>query len=179
MASIFHITPISVLDTHAIFDIALTKSYVSILGLLASGRAFYKKVADIDSENLEEIFYLTNSIDEPWTKQSRRVKSFFESCRSTSVGDIVEVHGKFFLVCAFGFKVCPFDFHLHAKAFAALDDLKKDGADFLERKLTPLQISAHLIRHINHPNVVVAETLEEHVEMWVLAQRFRSIESHK
>jgi hypothetical protein len=48
----------------------------------------YQEVAHVEADNIENVFRLTNHVDEDWTEGPAitRVKS---PCRSTSVGDIV------------------------------------------------------------------------------------------
>jgi len=48
----------------------------------------YQKVAEVECENLEEVFRVTNHIDRSWT-ENPEVKWHAEQVRSTSVGDIV------------------------------------------------------------------------------------------
>jgi hypothetical protein len=56
----------------------------------------YAMVAEVEASNLEEVFELTNHIDHDWTT-NRSVKVIGDKHRSTSVGDIVEVNGHFWL----------------------------------------------------------------------------------
>lgn len=50
----------------------------------------YSLVATVDSENLDKVFTLTNTIDHPWWNNEGVTKEFVgEGCRSTSVGDVV------------------------------------------------------------------------------------------
>tara|TARA_R110001583_G_scaffold12153_3_gene54096 strand:- start:885 stop:1241 length:357 start_codon:yes stop_codon:yes gene_type:complete len=59
----------------------------------------YKKVAVVDSNDFEETFRLMNL----WNQKSRVLKLDRE-CASLSVGDVLEMDGKFFLVDKFGYK---------------------------------------------------------------------------
>jgi len=49
----------------------------------------YSKVAAVRACNLEEIFRLTNHIEQDWTENDEIEWSRDSDCRSTSVGDIV------------------------------------------------------------------------------------------
>ena len=63
----------------------------------------YKKVAEVDSNDLEKVFELTNSIDNYWG-ENEGVKLITAENRSTSVGDIVELDGKVHVVASMGYK---------------------------------------------------------------------------
>ncbi len=63
----------------------------------------YKKVAEVDSNDLEQVFELTNSIDRYWG-ENKGVKLIIQENRSTSVGDIVEMDGKVHVVASLGYK---------------------------------------------------------------------------
>ena len=62
-------------------------------------------VAEVDSENLEEIFELTNHIDHSWTQNKKVTVVAKNPVRSTSVGDLVFVNGKYFVCEATGWSV--------------------------------------------------------------------------
>ena len=67
-----------------------------------------KKVAEVNTDNLEEAFQFTNSIECLWTENfadGRLGTAFVEKCRSTSVGDVMEWNGDFIRVDDFGFKM--------------------------------------------------------------------------
>jgi len=62
-----------------------------------------KKVAEVDTEDLNTAYYLTNNIDDNWTQNpSLKVKG--DSYRSTSVGDVLFKDGKYYTVEVLGFK---------------------------------------------------------------------------
>ena len=69
----------------------------------------YELVADIlEVTDLEEAFHLTNSIRRLWWKDARVTPRFAGhscsgGCRSTSVGDLMQVGEEFHVVCAVGF----------------------------------------------------------------------------
>ena len=62
----------------------------------------YELVATVESEDLGEVFRLTNHIDCEWWLNDG-VYTHKQS-RSTSVGDVVEISGKFFLCEMMGWK---------------------------------------------------------------------------
>ena len=49
----------------------------------------YKKVAIVECNDLEDVFRLTNHIDEDWTTNPEIIETFGDRFRSTSVGDVV------------------------------------------------------------------------------------------
>ena len=58
-------------------------------------------VAEVSTDSLADAFHLTNSIEAHWSV-NQSVKALLVS-RSTSVGDVLEQDGKFFVVASFGF----------------------------------------------------------------------------
>lgn len=48
----------------------------------------YALVAEVDTFNVGQAFALTNNIEQDWTL-NQGVRAFVESCRSTSVGDVI------------------------------------------------------------------------------------------
>ena len=64
--------------------------------------AEYTKIAEVETDSLEEAFKLTNSTDKPWY-ENEKVK-VIEKSRSTSVGDMMKKKGKKFSVDIFGFR---------------------------------------------------------------------------
>ena len=62
-----------------------------------------EKVAEIASNDLDNAFELTNHIDHDWT-ENEGVTPLVSKPRSTSVGDVMEIEGKFLLVDSYGFK---------------------------------------------------------------------------
>jgi hypothetical protein len=62
-------------------------------------------VAEVDSESLEEIFELTNHINHSWTQNKKVTVVTRNSVRSTSVGDLVLINGKYFVCEATGWSV--------------------------------------------------------------------------
>lgn len=64
----------------------------------------YRLVAQIDIDDKEKAFELTNHIDGPWTSNDG-VKVMAEKVRSTSVGDVmIKNSSEYFYVAPFGFK---------------------------------------------------------------------------
>lgn len=62
----------------------------------------YEKVAEVETKDLTDVFRLTNHIHDVWGK-NEEVKLIKES-RSTSVGDVVKMDGKFYLCDVAGWK---------------------------------------------------------------------------
>lgn len=61
------------------------------------------KVAEVDSNDREKAFELTNHTDHDWTR-NKEVTPLVSNPRSTSVGDVFEIDGKFFMVASRGYK---------------------------------------------------------------------------
>jgi len=60
----------------------------------------YKKVAIVESENIDDVFRITNHIDRDWT-ENEEVEWFLEGGqRSTSVGDVAENEAGVRFYCA-------------------------------------------------------------------------------
>lgn len=53
----------------------------------------YNLVAKVDCTDVEDAFFLTQNIDKPWTENQRIRSTYGQRFRSTSVGDVVVVHG--------------------------------------------------------------------------------------
>lgn len=66
----------------------------------------YKKVAEVESEDLEKAFELTNHIDKEW-QSNKEVTAFSNKARSTSVGDLCVKNNEVFLVSSIGFEKMP------------------------------------------------------------------------
>jgi hypothetical protein len=63
----------------------------------------YDLVAEVETDKLSEAFRLTNTIDNPWWENPSVEKKFLSSgCRSTSIGDIVEINGDFYKCAPIG-----------------------------------------------------------------------------
>ena len=63
----------------------------------------YKLVAEVDANDLDKVYARTQNIDSSWTKNSI-VSTNLPQCRSTSVGDMIEVNGQLHMVDMIGFK---------------------------------------------------------------------------
>ena len=61
------------------------------------------KVAEVDSNDLEKAFELTNHIEHNWT-ENEEVTPLISNPRSTSCGDIMEIDGTTLMVISRGFK---------------------------------------------------------------------------
>jgi hypothetical protein len=59
----------------------------------------YKLVAEVDAENIEEAYELTNHISQPWTKNKGVRVQGDGRHRSTSVGDVIVTETGMRLVC--------------------------------------------------------------------------------
>jgi hypothetical protein len=67
-----------------------------------------KAVAQVQAAHIEEVYTLTNTLDEPWYLAGGPVKMLVTGgVRSTSVGDVVLVDGAAFLCAPFGFEEIP------------------------------------------------------------------------
>lgn len=66
--------------------------------------ANFVKVAEVDTDDLEEAFALTNHKEKSWTKNPQ-VQAEPGSHRSTSVGDVLELRSDRFRIEPFGFKL--------------------------------------------------------------------------
>ena len=63
----------------------------------------YTKVAHVESDSLDKAYELTNNISSSWT-ENENVRSLKGSrVRSTSVGDVMELNGVFYIVASIGF----------------------------------------------------------------------------
>lgn len=61
------------------------------------------KVAEVSINDLETAFELTNHIEHNWT-HNKGVTPLVSEPRSTSVGDVLEIEKKFYIVAASGFE---------------------------------------------------------------------------
>lgn len=66
-------------------------------------RHLLEKVADVDTDNLDIAFMLTNNIDNPWP-ENNKVIAASKNLRSTSAGDVLIKGGISYLVLDIGFK---------------------------------------------------------------------------
>ena len=69
--------------------------------------ASFQLVAEVDSLDLNKVFELTNHIDHDWTENSEVNLISNRTPRSTSVGDVIVVEDKHFLVEPVGWKEVP------------------------------------------------------------------------
>ena len=74
-------------------------------------RRLYTTVADLElggslTSILDEAWRLTNSVDEAWYENTDILmdEATRKGCRSSSVGDVIEVAGESYMVAGFGFK---------------------------------------------------------------------------
>lgn len=61
-----------------------------------------KLVAEVETDDLEWAFMKTNHIDSRWW-YNMDVNCFDFKARSTSIGDVMELNGKFYVVAKVGF----------------------------------------------------------------------------
>lgn len=62
-------------------------------------------VAEVDTEDLQTAFRLTNTVETEWWTQAGVTYLFTgDACRSTSVGDVLELNGTYYAVAPLGFK---------------------------------------------------------------------------
>lgn len=66
--------------------------------------ADFELVAEVDTDNLDEAFRLTNHIDQSWY-ENEDVKTIKKS-RSTSVGDVIVVSGSAYRCKSLGWEKC-------------------------------------------------------------------------
>lgn len=62
----------------------------------------YEHVADVDSNNMDRAYQLTNHINQSWTLNDD-VEAIKEKVRSTSVGDLLFTEDGIYVVATFGF----------------------------------------------------------------------------
>lgn len=60
-------------------------------------------VGEVDTDELDRAFMLTQNVDTSWTK-NKLVKTDEKECRSTSVGDVFQRGMEFFVVHKLGFR---------------------------------------------------------------------------
>lgn len=69
-----------------------------------AGALAYALVAEVETTDMHRAFGLTNNTDEVWTLNPG-VRAFVESCRSTSVGDVIVMpDDEAYLVLSVGFR---------------------------------------------------------------------------
>jgi hypothetical protein len=64
----------------------------------------YTKVAEVETTDMDEAFRLTNHITHNWTENQGVTSLKGREVRSTSVGDIIEHDGRFYVVASVGFE---------------------------------------------------------------------------
>jgi len=86
----------------------------------------WQHVANVECDHIEHVFTLTNHIDQDWTTNPGVEKVGDDRHRSTSMGDIVESDGKFYICEALGWtEIEPLqanfteDFELEARRHTA------------------------------------------------------------
>lgn len=66
-------------------------------------QGYYRSVAEVNAEKLEEAFQYTNNIETQWRFNPQVICPAGEGKRSTSVGDILIADGIHFMVDKYGF----------------------------------------------------------------------------
>ena len=83
-----------------------SKRFISSVGIaIALGE--YTHIANVDGD-MNDAFRLTNHIESSWTENDG-VEALKDEVRSTSVGDIMEKDGEFFVVAPVGFTKLDID----------------------------------------------------------------------
>ena len=77
------------------------------IGFRLPTESSFQLVAEVDSLDLNKVFELTNHIDHDWTENSEVNLISNRTPRSTSVGDVIVVEDKHFLVEPVGWKEVP------------------------------------------------------------------------
>lgn len=70
---------------------------------LAAQGLLLEKVAQMEGDDKDQAFSLTNHIDDAWTKNPQVTVMGDGRWRSTSVGDLMRVDGEMHVVSSFGF----------------------------------------------------------------------------
>lgn len=103
---VYHITAESVWP-ETYFSIASGRASLESVKDVLAGKVEnlrYELVAEVDCDDLDDAYRLTNSIDEYWG-ENEGVTDLTDGCRSTSVGDILETStGYKYVVANFGFE---------------------------------------------------------------------------
>ena len=63
----------------------------------------FRNVAQVNTDDLEEAYKLTNNIDKPWIENKEVFPCFLKPQRSTSMGDVLQIGHEYFAVATFGF----------------------------------------------------------------------------
>ncbi len=72
-------------------------------------RADYVKVAEVEAENLDEVFRLTNTIDHDWQENEHVTPARPDQAeRSTSTGDVIVLGDQAWMVDSAGFSEVTF-----------------------------------------------------------------------
>lgn len=91
-------------DRELYLDITMFTETSKIVTAIESG--LYKKVAEVNSHELEDAYFLTNSIEDHWS-QNEGVTQFGDRNKSSSMGDIMVYNNECFVVAAVGFTLLP------------------------------------------------------------------------
>jgi hypothetical protein len=106
LTTVYHTEAVNLEDRDALLSKLMLSSAAPLSALAKEGRLVFKPVARVEGASLDEAFLLTNSIDGPWPSNPSVTKLFDgEDCRSTSVGDIIEIDGIYRVVTIVGFDI--------------------------------------------------------------------------
>ena len=116
LTTVYHTETADPGDRDALFVKLMAASAAPLAALAKAGRITFTAVAKLENATLEDSFMLTNSINSPWYENEGVTKLFKgDGCRSTSVGDVVEEGGVYFVVTNVGFDCIDYDVGAAAK----------------------------------------------------------------
>jgi hypothetical protein len=94
---------ITVYHNERFVDFALLdeEAAIKMFNELPNNTTVLKKVAEVNTDDLEKAFELTNHIDHSW--EDNPEVTLIEKSRSTSTGDIMEKDEKLYIVLSVGF----------------------------------------------------------------------------
>ena len=117
--NVYHTPRLTILELGQNIQLDVSTSESIVAGLTKEGFTHVAAVEialDVHQDSMLNIAYtVTNSLEYPWYGKANKldrmfgannvtVQPFVNSCRSTSVGDVIEIDGKFFWVAAIGFQ---------------------------------------------------------------------------
>lgn len=111
------------------FEISFDPNPTYVEAQILGGSLRYKRVAVLkDCNDREQAWELTNTIEHPWYT-NLGVERCFEgpNCRSTSVGDVIDENGTFYLVVSVGMVKLDFNIRQHYEVFEALFNAHENG----------------------------------------------------
>ena len=106
IASVFHFHWDAPIPQDQMYDIISSGKVESVIRAFLDNH--YDRAADVlvdkDSRDnmLNDIYEMTNTISQPWTKNKGIIRHA-SKCRSTSIGDLIFIDGPYHVVKRFGF----------------------------------------------------------------------------